>query len=517
MPSTCHPRPPHPYVTDPERLAALAESELLEQGDDPSLDRWTRLAGDLLDAPVALLSLVDRGRQVFKSQIGLPAAYAEAGETPLSHSFCQHVVARRAPLVVTDAEHDPLVQDNLAIPDFGVQAYAGQPVTTLDGEVLGSFCVIDTVPRIWSDKELALLEDLTAGLRAELQLRAALRASLALQGSLAQQAMLDALTGIANRRQLVEDLRAAVAGDGPPVLAMFDLDGFKLYNDAFGHPAGDALLARLGGKLAAVVAEHDGVAYRLGGDEFCVLVGDEGAVILAADALGEEGEGFRVSTSYGMVRLDAQPLTVEQAMQTADERLYRRKSGRTDASGRQAQDVLVSVLREREPELDKHVQEVAALARRVAVELGLTAAAVEHVTLAARMHDIGKVAVPDSILDKAGTLDEGEWAIMRQHTVVGERILLAAPALREVATLVRSSHERWDGGGYPDGRAGADIPLGSRIVLACDAFDAITTDRPYGAARPVAEAVRELRAAAGTQFDPTVVGALLAVLGVPAG
>jgi GGDEF domain-containing protein len=262
---------PHPYIADPARLSALAASGLMSEDVDPALDRWTRLAGALIGAPLALLSLVDRDRQFFKSAVGLSPGVSDR-QTPLSHSFCRHVVARQAQLVVTDAREDQLVRDNPAIDELGIIAYAGEPVTTSDGQTLGAFCVIDTEPRDWTPDELTLLRDLAAGLLAEIELRAALRSAVALQDELARQARVDVLTGLANRRQLTEDLDGAVAGSAHRILAMFDLDGFKAYNDAFGHPAGDGLLSRLGARLEQAAAEHGGVAYRLGGDEFCVLV-----------------------------------------------------------------------------------------------------------------------------------------------------------------------------------------------------------------------------------------------------
>ena len=131
---------------------------------------------------------------------------------------------------------------------------------------------------------------------------------------------------------------------------------------------------------------------------------------------------------------------------------------------------------------------------------------------AAELHDVGKLGIPDAILDKPGPLDDDEWRLMRQHTVIGERILNADPVMQPVARLVRSSHERWDGDGYPDGLAGAAIPLGARIIAACDALDAMTSDRCYQGARPMAEALSELRRCAGTQFDSDVIAALCARL-----
>jgi HD-GYP domain-containing protein (c-di-GMP phosphodiesterase class II) len=132
---------------------------------------------------------------------------------------------------------------------------------------------------------------------------------------------------------------------------------------------------------------------------------------------------------------------------------------------------------------------------------------------AAALHDLGKLAVPDAILEKPGPLSEQEWEFIRQHTIIGERMLTVAPALGRAARLIRASHERFDGTGYPDGLRGAEIPLGARIICACDAFDAMTSSRPY---RPVplslVAAIGELRAGAGGQFDPEVVAVLAEVL-----
>ncbi len=496
------------YLDDEGRLAALAASGLLSVDVDAALDRWTRLARGLLGARMALLSLVTGERQFFKSHAGLPPAVAALRETPLSHSFCQHVVTSQAPLVVSDAREHPLVRDNGAVEDLDVIAYAGQPVTTSDGHTLGAFCVIDSERRDWTPDELELLEDLAAGLIAEIELRASLRAGQALQADLTRMACVDELTGLPNRRQLTADLRAAMAAGHPRVLAVFDLDGFKAYNDAFGHPAGDSLLARLADNLATVASEHTSTAYRLGGDEFCLLCDDEDVVAAAALALQERGDGFSIGSSYGAVQLSTCAGSAERAMVVSDQRLYATKHGRSGAARQQVHDVLMRVLREREPDLDAHVREVAVLSRRVGEALGLRGTALDEVSIAAQMHDIGKVAIPDTILGKPGPLDEAEWAIMKQHTVLGERILAAAPALGSIATIVRSSHERWDGRGYPDGLAGEAIPLGSRIVCACDAFHAMTSDRPYAARRSVEEALEELRAHAGRQFDRDVVEAL---------
>jgi HD-GYP domain-containing protein (c-di-GMP phosphodiesterase class II) len=191
--------------------------------------------------------------------------------------------------------------------------------------------------------------------------------------------------------------------------------------------------------------------------------------------------------------------------------MYALKHGRRATQG-QAREVLLALLGEREPDLGRHMRAVAGLARAVGRQLGLDAEDLDVVVRAAELHDIGKVAIPDAILHKPGPLSGDEWAFVHKHTLIGERIVSAAEALRPVARVVRCSHEHWDGGGYPDGLVGDEIPLGARIVLACDAWDAMTTDRTYRRAVSGELAAEELRANAGTHFDPAVVTALLSVV-----
>jgi len=152
------------------------------------------------------------------------------------------------------------------------------------------------------------------------------------------------------------------------------------------------------------------------------------------------------------------------------------------------------------------------LCQAVAVRLELPPEQMTSLLQAASLHDVGKVGIPEAILDKPTALDETEWAFVRTHTVIGERILGAAPALSQAARIVRSTHERYDGGGYPDGLGGDRIPLASRVIAACDAYDAMTSNRPYREARSPQAALAELHRHAGTQFDPVVVAALVEVL-----
>jgi two-component system, cell cycle response regulator len=327
----------------------------------------------------------------------------------------------------------------------------------------------------------------------------------------------DELTGLWNRRRLMADLEAAAADGTQRVLLMLDLDGFKSYNDTFGHPAGDRLLRLVGADLDGVVAPR-GTAYRLGGDEFCALLdlapgeAPTAAGAAVAAAIESRGDGFHVGASFGWAELPAEAPQPSDALRLADRRLYAAKDGGRTSAARQSADVLRAVLAERDPVLGAHVDGVAALAEAVGRRLGLSRSAVRLLRRAAELHDVGKVAIPDAILTKAGALDDAEWALMREHTAIGERILSAAPALSAVAGIVRSAHERIDGAGYPDRLAGDAIPLEARIVFVCDAFDAMTSSRPYDAARTPAAAIAELRRGAGTQFDARVVEAFAAEL-----
>jgi diguanylate cyclase (GGDEF)-like protein len=337
-----------------------------------------------------------------------------------------------------------------------------------------------------------------------------------------EHALTDALTGLPNRRKFLADLRESIAHadpQSPQLLVLFDLNGFKRYNDSYGHLAGDALLARLGASLAAAV-EPRGRAYRLGGDEFCTLtrlgaLSVDAAIAGAAAALSERGPGFMVTASQGSVVLPHEANDATGALKLADERLYAQKGSRQGVSaGQQIGGVLMQALHESEPDLSHHMREVAALSHAVGRRLNLSNEALDELTRAAELHDVGKMAIPDAVWNRPGPLGEKDLELVRQHTIVAERILNVAPPMRGVARLVRASHERYDGRGYPDRLAGEEIPLGARIITVCDAFEAMIADRCYREPLEIPEALAELRRCAGTQFDPKVVEAFCEELSV---
>jgi len=329
----------------------------------------------------------------------------------------------------------------------------------------------------------------------------------------------DALTGLGNRRALVEALERelpAATTDRPLALTIYDLDGFKAYNDSFGHLAGDALLVRFAQRLRESVGTS-GAAYRMGGDEFCCLVCLPPEqltehVETARRALSEAGDGFEIGASAGCVLLPREASSADEALALADQRMYQRKAGAGRNATRQTADVLIEVIAQRDVSPRDRTRDVAELAALASEALDLPEDEVKRVRLAAELHDVGKTAIPDTILNKPSGLSADEWAFIRDHTIIGERIVRAAPELAKVAELIRSSHERVDGHGYPDGLAGDAIPLGARIVATCDAFAAMVSPRPYRPAMTVGEALAELRRGRGRQFDARVVDAVCAII-----
>ena len=321
----------------------------------------------------------------------------------------------------------------------------------------------------------------------------------------------------------------------PLTVALLDVDHFGELNAHHGMAAGDRLLAEVGRVLQTFTRGHDLTA-RMSADEFVVLMPEtdiEGGrraldrIFLELEAI-DTGDIQCVSASAGLAPLERGHSSAE-LLSSASRALRRARAaggGRVETAGevgsefravesivqRDAVGALAVTLLERDRYTGEHSESVVELAGRVARELGADPEEVERVRTAALLHDIGKVAIPDHILHKPGKLDEDEWALMREHPVIGERILRAIPGLGGAARIVRHEHERWDGRGYPDGLAGEEIPLGSRIILACDTYHAMTSDRPYRAAMTHAEAIEELSKCAGTQFDPEVTEVLIGCL-----
>ena len=359
-------------------------------------------------------------------------------------------------------------------------------------------------------------------------------------------ALTDPLTGLGNHRhfheQIERDLDRARSEGTPLTLCLIDLDDFKRINDRHGHPTGDHVLTHVASCL-----RHDGEAFRLGGDEFALLLPGrsqhEGLVI--AEAIVERisaishDPGGRVSVSAGIATCPDHALNHDELVGHADAALYWAKErgknraraytaelldlgrslqpdrGMDRADALRAAAVLARAVDARDAYTGRHSHRVGVLASCVAARMGLDPAEIELIRIAGELHDLGKLAIPEDILCKAGPLTDSERQTLARHPEIGYRMLRGLGA-EVIAEWVLHHHERWDGEGYPDKLAGEEIPLGARILHVCDAYDALTSKRVYRDEVSSAEATHELVRCVGRQFDPRVVAAVAAAIGQPA-
>lgn len=388
--------------------------------------------------------------------------------------------------------------------------------------------------------------------------------------ALQKQALTDPLTGLPNHRAVIEQLEKECERTRrfhrPLSLVFFDGDRFKNVNDTYGHAVGDTVLCELGARVGDVLRGGD-IMGRLGGEEFVVVLPETDATqasdvaerlraVVAAHPLATRcvDGGINFTISVGIATYPEDGKTVSELLNKADQAMYwAKRLGRnqvrtaTEAQrasysalldslvvaeeGRdetQANTVqmerlqrayslgtiysLMRMIEVRDSGISRHSHTVSDMATAIAQYIGLEQKAVFALGAAALLHDIGKIAIPDVVLYKAGPLSSTERTILQQHSELGAQILEISPFLQELIPAVRYHHEHWDGKGYPDHLAGQHIPLEARIIAVAEAYDAIIMDRPYCAGRSPAEALAELQRCAGTQFDPEIVHAFAAVL-----
>jgi diguanylate cyclase (GGDEF)-like protein/putative nucleotidyltransferase with HDIG domain len=358
-------------------------------------------------------------------------------------------------------------------------------------------------------------------------------------------ALTDPLTGLGNHRhfheRLQHDLDKAQDEGFALTLVLLDIDNFKQINDRYGHPTGDKVLAQVAARL-----RQGGEAFRLGGDEFALLLPrrDEHEGLSIARAIIERMSetvvevGEVLSMSAGVATYPQHGVERSELVRVADSALYlakdqgkntvrvyrpdvielaelRRLAEGPDRAARlRAAASLAHAVDARDAYTGSHSYMVGELAARVARRMGLDSEAIELTRLAGSLHDLGKLAIPEEILRKPGPLNEAERLVLERHPQIGYR-MLDSLGVEPVATWVLHHHERWDGRGYPEQKAGDEIPLGARILFVADAYDAMTTDRVYRGRLSHDRAIAELERCAGTQFDPGVVAAFKAEFDQP--
>jgi GGDEF domain-containing protein len=322
----------------------------------------------------------------------------------------------------------------------------------------------------------------------------------------------DRVTGLRNRASLEADIAAAAAAPGGGwVLVLLELEGLEAHNDRLGYSSGDEVLRRSGHQLLDAVSPLGGIAYRVAASRLAVLVpvaGRQlGEIVLAATGGRDEDSEALNGRSYGEATIPTEAGDAEAALQLAGRRLAAHRQRRQRSARRQAHAVLMAALDARRPDLRGSPRLAAYRAISLARRLRLDREAIDDIALAADLQRVGLLAIPDSVLE-GEQLDEVERALVRSQTADGARIVAAAPSLAGVARLVRSSSERFDGSGYPDGLAGDSIPLGARVIAVAVAFAALAEARPPREPVGPPEALAELRRNSGSQFDPRVVEAL---------
>ncbi len=329
----------------------------------------------------------------------------------------------------------------------------------------------------------------------------------------------DKLTGLYNRRFFEEELRRLDVERSLPVsIIIGDVNGLKLTNDAFGHLAGDNLLITAGKVMQEVCRDSDIVA-RWGGDEYIILLPNTG--LADAEQISERirlkcsetsVNNIVLSISLGCAAKNSAKEDLFAVIKQADDLMYRKKLLESRSVKSRAVQSVLNTLHESNPKEEAHSLRVGKLCEKLGEALQIDKNGISDLVLLAAVHDIGKASIDSSVLNKPGKLTAEEYEIIKQHSEKGYHIISASPDFSYLANYVLAHHERWDGAGYPSGLKGEDIPYLSRILSVADAFEAMTSEKPYRRAFSKEEALAELKSCAGTQFDPEIVDAFLKIV-----
>lgn len=325
----------------------------------------------------------------------------------------------------------------------------------------------------------------------------------------------DIITGIYNRTYFDEMRTAFDKPENLPLSVIIgDVNGMKMINDAFGHVKGDKLLKEIANIINQCIREGDVVA-RTGGDEFTILMprADGQTVKEVVDNIRalckemqlEENSEIYIDIALGYATKREPDDSLEKIIMLAEDLMYRRKLLEQKSLHNDYLTYIKTTMFEKSNETEEHAERLVKLSKKLGHEMGLSEEDLDELELVATLHDIGKISVDKNILTKTGRLTDAEWREIKKHPEVGYRIANSTFGLSHIAEYILCHHEHWDGGGYPLGLAGTDIPLLSRIITVVDAYDAMTQDRAYRKALPSDAAVDEIKRNSGTQFDPDIV------------
>jgi len=416
--------------------------------------------------------------------------------------YSKEEILGKMPFDFVDEANDPIFRDNVAKTAPSVNRNYDVDLIRKNGDTVSarmdSTTLYDELGAVAGS--FAFVTDITKRKRAEEKLK--------------EMSLYDSLTGLFNRNFFEEEMtRLRDGGSSPVGIVICDLDGLKFINDTLGHQSGDQMLMNAAELLQNNFRSTDIMA-RIGGDEFAILFTDTNQEMVermlqrfrqSVHEYNNTDPEIPLSISVGCAVSETPVSDMHDLFSEADNRMYREKIQREGSARSAVLQALTGSMQARDFDTEGHCDRLHELVDAMARDLALSQDAMNDLSLFARFHDLGKVGIPDNILFKTGALTEEEWQHMRRHCEIGHRIASSVPDLEPIADYILKHHEWWDGQGYPLGLSGRDIPLPCRILSVVDAYDAMTSDRPYRKAMTREEALAELKRCAGTQFDPELV------------
>jgi diguanylate cyclase (GGDEF)-like protein/putative nucleotidyltransferase with HDIG domain len=528
-------------ITLINRLATIVTSSV---SIETIFDGFAQELKKVVDIDWATIALIDEEELhvlALSSTIGSPW-HAEQ-RIPLEGTATEWVCRERKSLYEADLARHQRFYTGKNYLQKGIHSVVYLPLTIKD-ESIGSLIVASRPPNAFTPKQIRLLEQVALQIATPIE-------NSQLYRQAEQRARIDELTGLYNRRHFEERLKEEVTrhsrrGD---VFSIFllDLDNFKTYNDIYGHPSGDILLNRAGRIIRSAIRNAD-QAFRYGGDEFVVILPhtrmNDGRVVAdrVRQRIAEEMEKneIAVTCSIGLAGYPSDGVISGELITVADTALYfaKRTGGNrvylssnvlsepqdnagiyARRNGLSAIYALVSTVEAKDPYTYGHSRKVNNYAVALAEAIGLSPEEASKVSTAALLHDIGKIGVPDKVLNKKGKLNRADWEAIKSHPKLGATIVGNIPNLVPCVSTILHHHERWDGGGYPEGLKGEEISIEARVLAIADSYEAMSSARPYRPALSSERVLKELRHGAGSQFDPELVKVFIGLIeaGFPEG
>ena len=492
------------------------------------------------DIDWATIALVDGNElcfMVLSSAIGSP--WQPGQRIPLEGTATEVVCREKKSVYEPDLKRHQRFWTGESHLQQGIRSVVYLPLSVTD-RTIGSLILASREPNVYSRSQIKLLEKVALQIAAPIE-------NAQLYARLEQKSRIDELTGLFNRRYFEERLKEELARHSRYSdvfsISMIDLDNFKAYNDVYGHPAGDILLGNIGRIIKSSVRNVD-QAFRYGGDEFVVILpqtGRDAAYTVAERVrrqIAEEMEkkAITVTCSIGLASYPADGMLSGELVDMADTALYNAKrtggnriflsskilpklpdegeipgTGTRPGSLSEVYDI-ASAVEAKDPYTYGHSKRVNIYAVALAERIGLSPDEVSVLSAAALLHDIGKIGIPDKVLNKKGKLNKQDWEAIKAHPKLGANIINNIPKLAPSVNSILYHHERWDGTGYPEGLKGEEIPMEARILAIADSFEAMTSARPYRPALSLEEVVTELKQGAGLQFDPKMVDVFIGII-----